>query len=115
MPRKRFRIQKRRLGAIKFVQPEKDFGFIDAEDFPEDVFFHLSVWDGERPDPIEGGLYVEYELDDDHFDETKRYRAKVVRVTDRPQGKKLTAKDASFDFTHHHPNARRRKPTWRST
>ncbi|MCO8122093.1 cold shock domain-containing protein [Stieleria sp. TO1_6] len=41
---KRFRITRKRLGTIRFVDPKGEYGFIEAEDFRDDVFFHHSVW-----------------------------------------------------------------------
>ncbi|KAA5541005.1 cold shock domain-containing protein [Roseiconus nitratireducens] len=41
---KKFRITRKRLGVIRFVDPNGEYGFIDAEDFRDDVFFHRSVW-----------------------------------------------------------------------
>ncbi|MFK8111572.1 MAG: cold shock domain-containing protein, partial [Rubripirellula sp.] len=46
-PKKRFRIQRRRLGRVISVREDKSFGFIEAEDFREDVFFHFHDWQGE--------------------------------------------------------------------
>lgn len=42
-PPKRFRITRKRLGTIRFVDPTGEYGFIEAEDFRDDVFFHHSV------------------------------------------------------------------------
>ena len=53
------------------------------------------------------------ELDDDQFEEDKRLRAKVVRPTTRPIGRKLSGRDATFQIITHHPKARRRRPSWR--
>lgn len=118
--KKRFRIQKRRLGKIKFLSKDGDYGFIASEDFREDVFFHTSTWEGEltndgvtRTLQPELELWVEYELDDDQFDLDKRLRAKVIRPTSRPIGRKLSGRDATFNIVTHHPNARRKRPSWR--
>jgi len=110
---KPFRIQKRRLGRIKVIKPEGEYGFIDSDDFREDVFFHFKAWEAYNGETFDIDSYVEFELDDDQFDEKKRLRAKVFRPTDRPDGKKLSARDATFDLVYHHPKARRRRPTWR--
>ena len=119
-----YRIQKRRLGTIRFVSPDGEFGFIDAEDFRDDVFFHRSVFDG----TIEGApprgpydrevlpyeyMWVEYELDDEYFDKENRLRAKLVRRSNRPEGKKLSGRDAPHLIVKHHPNARKKRPSWR--
>ncbi len=118
--KKRFRIQKRRLGKIKFLSKDGDYGFIVAEDFREDVFFHTSNWQGQMT--REGvtrnvepafDLWVEFELDDEQFDLDKRLRAKVIRPTDRPIGRKLSGRDATFHIVTHHPKARRKRPSWR--
>lgn len=42
---KKFRITRKRLGTIRFIDPKGEYGFIEAEDFRDDVFFHHSVWD----------------------------------------------------------------------
>ncbi|MEE2934886.1 MAG: cold shock domain-containing protein [Planctomycetota bacterium] len=119
-PEKRFRIQRRRLGKITFIDAEGKYGFIDGEDFREDVFFHTSVWEIPeaqkstqpipRPDP---GLWVEFELNDEFREAENRLRAKVVRPTNRPNGRKLSGRDATFNIITHHENSRRKKPSWR--
>ncbi len=113
---KPFYIQRRRLGVIKFVRPDGEFGFIDAEDFREDVFFHKSVWQGEVRGvpcaPMEGA-FVEYELDEEHRAKEKKYRAKIVTLTDRPMGKRLSVRDTPHLANAHHPKARRKRPSWR--
>jgi cold shock CspA family protein len=115
---KPFRVQRRRLGEIKFMRPEGDFGFIDAEDFREDVFFHKSAWQGEtngrHRDPQEG-LYVEFEIDEDYREKEKKLRASVVRLTTRPMGRKLTGRDTPHLVNKHHPRARQKRPSWRGT
>jgi hypothetical protein len=120
--KKPFRVQRRRLGAIKFFHEEGKYGFIAAEDFRDDVFFHIRDWDGNVEQPGDNPprvlepapeMWVEFELDDEHFATEKKLRAKQVRPTDRPEGKKLSGKDATFRITSHHPNARRKRPSWR--
>ncbi|MGV3483476.1 MAG: cold shock domain-containing protein [Planctomycetaceae bacterium] len=115
-PQKRFHIQRRRLGEIKYMRPEGDFGFIDAEDFREDVFFHKSAWEGEidgrRREP-EVGIYVEFEIDEEYREQEKKLRAKVVRLTNRPMGKRLSGRDTPHLVNKHHPKARQKRPTWR--
>lgn len=118
--KKRFRIQRQRLGKITFLKEDGSFGFIKAEDFRDDVFFHNQCWDGTvikagktlKVAP-EAGMNVEFELDDDHFEGEQRLRAKVVRPTNRPSGRKLSGRDATFNIVMHHPNARKKRPTWR--
>ncbi|QDT02444.1 hypothetical protein K227x_08210 [Rubripirellula lacrimiformis] len=120
-PAKKFRIQRRRLGKIIQMRPDGSFGFIEAEDYREDVFFHKDVWDGRvqrhgrevRLLPEEG-MWVEFELDEVKFEVEKRLRALVVRPTNRPIGRKLSGRDATFKIIMHHPNAKRKRPTWRN-
>jgi len=113
---KRFRVQRRRLGEIKYMRPEGDFGFIDAEDFREDVFFHKSAWQGEvngRQRVPEIGVYVEFEIDEEYREKEKKLRATVVRMTTRPMGRKLSGRDTPHLVNKHHPRARQKRPTWR--
>jgi len=44
-PPKRFRITRKRLGTIRAIDPKGEYGFIEAEDFRDDVFFHRTVWE----------------------------------------------------------------------
>jgi len=113
-PAKKFRIQRKRLGEIKFVREDGEFGFIRAEDFREDVFFHRFSWESEDGKTLPAPeMYVEFELDDEHHEQNQKLRAKVVRPTDRPTGRKLTASDSPYQIPRHHPRAKRKKPTWR--
>lgn len=119
-PKKKFRIQRRRLGRVMSIREDKSFGFIDAEDFRDDVFFHFHDWqsevvrNGRRLTIVpEEELWVEFELDDEHFETEQRLRAKVVRPTNRPSGRKLSGRDATFRIVTHHEKAKRKKPTWR--
>ena len=118
--KKRFRIQRRRLGKIMFVAEDGSYGFISAEDFHDDVFFHIQDWDGKASK--EGAsnvaapeieMWVEFELNDEHRETENRLRAKIVRPTDRPPGRKLSGRDATFRIVTHHPNARKKRPSWR--
>lgn len=117
--KKRFRIQRQRLGRITFTDREKEYGFIQGEDFREDVFFHFSVWEvpsnpkRDEPTQPEVELWVEFEINDEYLDAENRLRAKVVRPTKRPMGRKLSGRDATFNIVTHHENARRKRPSWR--
>jgi hypothetical protein len=149
-PKKKFRITRKRLGTIRFIDPKGDYGFIEAEDFRDDVYFHHSVWcpeeasasgplasrptakdDSEnrsRQRPRHGGRpnrapklvaeqlvqkHVEFEIDDDLFEQEKRLRATIVRPTRRPMGRRMSGRDATFKIVTHHPKARRKRPDWR--
>lgn len=123
---------------VKFINKDGEFGFIEAEDFRDDVFFHRTVWEGpqkeapQQPTPRDrdsrddrrpmenAGLsetlidsWVEFEIDDEHFSTEQKLRATVVRPSNRPQGKKLSGRDATFKIIRHHPKALRKRPTWR--
>ncbi len=114
--KKPFRIERRRLGSIKFVREDGEFGFIEAEDYREDVFFHRRDWlGGDLRQPVEPvvDMWVEFELDDEHFATEKKLRAKSVRPTSRPEGRKMSARDATFQIVNHHPNARKKRPSWK--
>lgn len=142
-PPKKFRITRKRLGTIRFIDPKGEFGFIEAEDFRDDVFFHHSVVQhptdtpggplagkaaqqdgpgpyGRRPErPVKLNpeelvtKHVEFEIDDELYETEQRLRATVVRPTRRPMGKKLSGRDATFKIVTHHPKARRKRPDWR--
>ncbi|QEF96385.1 Cold-shock DNA-binding domain protein [Stieleria maiorica] len=131
---KKFRITRKRLGTIRFIDPKGDYGFIEAEDFREDVFFHHTVWQfggAESEGPVElrqnnseqprklvpeelVTKFVEFEIDDEIFESEQRLRAKAVRLTKRPKGRKLSGRDATFNVVTHHPKARRKRPDWRN-
>lgn len=112
---KKFHIQRRRLGRIKHVEPTGKYGFIDAEDFREDVFFHASTWQDDAGPlvPRAVGVFVEFELDDEHRDSGGKLRASVVRPTQRPEGMQLDEHADPRLQVKHHPRARQRRPSWR--
>ena len=125
--KKRFRIQRKRLGTVKYVSQDGEFGFIEAEDYREDVFFHRTVWE-HAASPRTGtdqpqtsttlaatlvDSWVEFEIDDEHFANEQKLRATIVRPSNRPQGRKLSGRDATFKIIKHHPKARRKRPSWR--
>ena len=105
---------------IKFLREDDNFGFIESENFRDDVFFHFTVFDGKTNKEgqqveikIEMDLWVEFELDEECFREQNKLRAKTVRPTNRPRGRKLSGRDATFNIVTHHPKARRKRPSWR--
>lgn len=102
-----------RVGEVVKVVPLKKFGFIRSADFREDVFFHFSVVDSAgRRDLIEGDE-VEYEIDEFARLERKELRATLVRISARPLTMRLKVSDAPQLHSHHHPNARQKRPGWR--
>ncbi len=118
--KKPFPIQRRHLGMIKFLREEENFGFIESENFRDDVFFHFTTFDGKvtkndrvETVAIEMDLWVEFELDEEIFRSQNKLRTKIVRPTERPRGRKLSGRDATFNIVNHHPRARRKRPSWR--
>lgn len=107
-------IQRKRIGEIRNIDLVRNFGFIQGEDFREDIFFHMSVWETDRNMPPELGMIVEFEINQEHMRERDELRASVVRRTDRPYTKQLDLKEDERLTVKHHPNARKRKPIWRS-
>lgn len=114
-PQAPFRVQKKRLGTIHYVRDDGEFGFIKAEDFREDVFFHRTVWDSQGNPKLvpQIDMFVEFEIDDEFFATEKKLRAVVVRRTARPDGRRLTGRDTPHLVNLHHPKARRKRPDWR--
>ncbi len=110
---KPFPIQRKRLGQIRYIRDDGEFGFIEAEDFRDDVFFHRMSWESPHNQVPQEKMAVEFEIDDDHFREKNQLRAKVVRPTGRPLGRKLSGRDAPHLIIKHHPKARKKRPDWR--
>lgn len=108
-----------RIGRVVRVVPDRSFGFIQADEFREDVFFHFSVVDREadprrtNPDMWEEGLEVEFELNEILRIESKLLQAATVRVARRPMTFSLDSNPDRHYKAKHHPRARQRKPTWR--
>jgi cold shock CspA family protein len=109
-------ITRKRLGRIRHVDPHKKIGFIEAEDYRDDVFFHWSLWESVGPRPLEprAGMVVEFEIDELYRREQGRLRVKWVRPTKRPWGAKMTVERDPHLAVKHHPRARQAKPSWRS-
>ncbi|MEM6688361.1 MAG: cold shock domain-containing protein [Planctomycetota bacterium] len=110
----KFYVQRLRLGRITSMQMRGQYGFIEAEDFEDDVFFHFDCFEGndDSPEP-DHGLWIEFEIDIERFKEDSKLWALVVRPSKRPVGRKLSGRDATFKVMTRHPKARRKRPTWR--
>ncbi len=102
-----------RVGEVVKVLPEKKIGFIRSEDLDEDVFFHFSKVQKIGTLDLQEGEEVEYEIDELHRIEKIRLQATLVRRSVRPLTLRLAPSDAPDLKAHHHPKARRRRPTWR--
>ena len=118
------RPERKRLGKIVRYLEDKNFGFIEAEDFRDDVYFHLDVFEpvdmkmtyddgtkvGMHPTEM---LWVEFELDSETISKDDKLRAKAVRPSRRPEGRRMTGRDATFNVYTRHPKSLRKKPSWR--
>ncbi|MEO8271166.1 MAG: cold shock domain-containing protein [Aureliella sp.] len=102
-----------RVGEVVKVLPEKKIGFIRSEDLDEDVFFHFSKVQKIGTLDLQEGEEVEYEIDELHRIEKVRLQATLVRRSVRPLTLRMAPSDAPDLKAHHHPKARRRRPTWR--
>jgi cold shock CspA family protein len=113
--RKPFFVQRKQLGRIRMLNTQKKFGFIAAEDYREDVFFHFDQWEAvdSRATGPQIDQFVEFEIDELHRRAEGRLRAVSVRITKRPEGTKLEDSADPHLRAKHHPKARRSKPGWR--
>ncbi len=102
-----------RIGVVIKVIPEKSIGFIRAEDLREDVFFHFSKVEQVGRLDLRDGDEVEFEIDELDKIEERQLRATLVRRSVRPLTMRLQSSDAPEFNAHHHPKARKRRPTWR--
>ena len=103
-----------RVGRIAKVVLDKKFGFIRADEFIDDVFFHFSaVAPDDKPEMWDQGQEVEFVLDDLLKINEKLLRATFVRGAVRPLTMTLSPAAAPDLHSKHHPRARQRKPTWR--
>ncbi|QDV27355.1 cold-shock protein [Aureliella helgolandensis] len=102
-----------RIGQVVKVIPEKKIGFIHSEDLHEDVFFHFSKVTKVGTLDLQEGDEVEYEIDELAKLQKQRLQATSVRRSVRPLAMRLQPSDAPELKAHHHPKARRRRPTWR--
>ncbi len=104
-----------RVGRIAAIIPTKNIGFIKADEFREDVFFHFScVAQPDKPAFWIAGQEVEFELDELLRMDTKQLRANLVRAARRPLSHVLDQTADRRMVAQHHPRARQRKPTWRN-
>lgn len=110
-----FILQRRRLGRIRHIDESGKYGFIEAEDYRQDVFFHVTTWEpaGPRDTAPRKGQFVEFEIDELYRRSEGKLRALAVRGTSRPDGDRLRAKNDPHLQVQHHPKARQKKPAWR--
>lgn len=103
-----------RVGIVVKVIPEKKIGFIKADDLNEDVFFHFTKVEKVGTLDLQDGDEVEFEIDELARIEKLRLQATMVRRSVRPLTMTLKPHDAPELKAHHHPNARKRRPSWRN-
>lgn len=104
-----------RVGRIARVVPDKSFGFIEADEFRDDVFFHFSCISRDHsPQFWESGFEVEFEIDAELKRAEERLRATVVQPASRKLSHSLDEREDKHLRAAHHPRARKRKPRWRN-
>ncbi len=105
-----------RVGLVVKLIHERKFGFIRADNFRNDIFFHYStVVGGAKADQWYEGQEVEFELNEVRRLELGELEAALVQVASRPLSHILDEKLKPGLTPSHHPKARRRKPLWRTT
>ncbi len=102
-----------RIGVVVKVIPEKKIGFIRSEDLRDDVFFHFSKVEKVGTLDLQEGDEVEYSIDELHKIENERLQATLVRRSVRPLTMTLKPSDNPELKAHHHPRARKKRPSWR--
>ncbi|MCA9190168.1 MAG: cold shock domain-containing protein [Planctomycetales bacterium] len=102
-----------RVGVVVKVIPDKKIGFIRSEDLKEDVFFHFSKVEKVGSLDLREGDEVEYEINELDKIEKRKLQATRVRRSARPLAMKIQPSDAPELKAHHHPRARRQRPSWR--
>lgn len=102
-----------RIGVVVKVIAEKKIGFIKSEDLHEDVFFHFTKVAKVGTADLMEGDEVEFEVDELSWLEKERLQATMVRRSVRPHNLTLKPSDAPHLKAHHHPRARKARPTWR--
>lgn len=104
-----------RVGQVVKLIHDRKFGFIRADNFRNDIFFHYSTVIGpSKPDQWFEGQEVEFELNEVRRLELGELEADKVQVASRPLSHILDEKLKPGLTPVHHPKARRRKPLWRS-
>ena len=97
------------IGIIAKLISEKGIGFIAPCDEGGDVFFHCSAVVGEPFEQLKEGQAVSFELERTIGRRERRRAAKVERCDERLLGRTSVPEPPAA----RHPNARRRKPSWR--
>ncbi len=103
-----------RIGVVVKVIPDKKIGFIRSADLREDVFFHFSKVEKVGTLDLQEGDEVEYNIDELCKIEKQKLQATLVRRSVRPLSMRLKPSDAPELKAHHHPKARKRRPSWRA-
>ncbi|RMD88678.1 MAG: cold-shock protein [Alphaproteobacteria bacterium] len=69
------------IGTVKWFNPTKGFGFIASEEFPKDVFVHVTAVKQAGLETLLEGQRVEFELVPDRKDKS-RSSAQNLRIVD---------------------------------
>ncbi len=103
-----------RVGRVVRLVRDKSFGFIQADEFRDDVFFHFSCVDrNTRPDDWPDELEVEFEINELLKMEEGRLQATFVRLATRPRTVTIDEIGDKVTKAKHHPRAMQKKPKWR--
>jgi cold shock CspA family protein len=106
-----------RVGRVVRLVPQRQFGFIQADEFRNDVFFHFSVVEsGASPEMWTEGQEVEFDLDELKRLDLGELKASLVRPARRPLSHKMKDEVQEPRFkAKHHVRARQKRPTWRGS
>jgi len=102
-----------RVGEVVKLAYDRNYGFIRADNFRDDIFFHFSTVVGSSPDRWLIGQEVEFDLNEVRRMELGELKAEKVQVASRPLSHKLDETQKAGMTPVHHPRAKRRKPLWR--
>lgn len=67
------------IGTVKWFNNAKGFGFIGSEEFPKDVFVHISALKASGLETLEEGQKVEFDMVQDRKDPS-RSTAQNLRI-----------------------------------
>ena len=102
-----------RVGEVVKLAYDRNYGFIRADNFRDDIFFHFSTVVGSNPERWFLGQEVEFDLNEVRRLELGELKAEKVQVASRPLSHKLDETQQVGMTPVHHPRAKRRKPLWR--
>jgi len=102
-----------RVGEVVKLAYDRNYGFIRADNFRDDIFFHFSTVVGSNPERWFLGQEVEFDLNEVRRLELGELKAEKEQVASRTLSHKLDETQQVGMTPVHHPRAKRRKPLWR--